>query len=89
MNEMKTALFNIRVGAQTLDAHKVQPLDETAALLAQYKSDVMSLMSKAEALTAHMRDGAPTERGDSSGIIESSIKSGDAAQIQRLSRQMA
>ena len=89
VNEMKTALFNMRVGAQTLDAHKVQPLNETAALLAQYKREVADLVSRANTLAALMREGAPADKRDAEAMLDSNIKSGDAAQIQRLSRQMA
>lgn len=91
VGDMKTALFNIRVGAQTLDAHNVQPLVETAEQLCGLKKQLEDATARADTLTANMMDGK--SRGSSvtedGSLIEPSIKSGDAEQMQKLSRQMA
>jgi ribosomal protein L29 len=89
VNEMKTALFNLRVGAQVLDVHQIEPLMDTAASLAHNKAELSHLISKADAFCS--------ESGSNKGVIEESdggvdnafsIESGDAEQLQRLSSRM-
>lgn len=48
LKDMRKSLFTIRVGAQTLDECKVQPLIETVAILEQHQQTMTELTSKAK-----------------------------------------
>ena len=48
LKDMRKSLFTIRVGAQTLDEFKVQPLIETVAILEQHQQTMTELSSRAK-----------------------------------------
>jgi len=93
---MKTALFNVRVGAQTLDAHNVPSLVETAAQLARFKADVVALTRRANDLTKAVVGVNPSSVGAGEGSSSSSspsraakpVKTGDTATLKRLAHAM-
>ena len=60
LNAMKTGLFNLRVAAQSLDAHGVTPLTVTARALAQRKSELEAMVSRANKLTARVVEEGPS-----------------------------
>ena len=47
LKDMRKSLFTIRVGAQTLDECKVQPLIETVAILEQHQQTMVDLTARA------------------------------------------
>lgn len=52
--DMRSSLFQIRVGAQVLDEYNIQPLAETMATLTQQKMALQDLCAKAQDLTDKM-----------------------------------
>jgi uncharacterized phage infection (PIP) family protein YhgE len=48
LKDMRRTLFTIRVGAQTLDEHNLQPISETIATLEQYQETMVALSSRAK-----------------------------------------
>ena len=48
LKDMRRTLFTIRVGAQTLDEHNLQPISETIATLEQYQDTMGALSSRAK-----------------------------------------
>lgn len=48
LKDMRRTLFTIRVGAQTLDEHNLQPISETIATLEQYQETMGALSSRAK-----------------------------------------
>ena len=52
LKDMRRSLFTIRVGAQTLDEHNLQPISETIATLEQYQETMVALSSRAKGYLA-------------------------------------
>ena len=48
LKDMRRTLFTIRVGAQTLDEHNLQPISESIATLEQYQETMVALSSRAK-----------------------------------------
>ena len=75
--DIRAALFQIRVGGQVLDEYNVQPLAETMATLKQQKVALQEFCVKAQELTDKM-EAAISPRIDSSSISsQSNISNND------------
>ena len=72
--DIRAALFQIRVGGQVLDEYNVQPLAETMATLKQQKVALQDLCVKAQELTDRM-EASISPRIDSSSISTQSNSS--------------
>jgi vacuolar-type H+-ATPase subunit I/STV1 len=55
LKDMRSALFHLRVGAQVLDEHSLQPLDETVKNLMDEKESLIELSSRGAQLNDEIR----------------------------------
>ena len=51
LSQMNKTIFDLRVGAQALDAHEVKPLDYSVAAVTQRHNDLVQLQQRAQGNT--------------------------------------
>ena len=64
--DMRSSLFQIRVGAQVLDEYNIQPLAETMATLTQQKIALQELCVRAQEITDKMESSLGTNSDEKS-----------------------
>lgn len=57
LKDMRNALFHLRVGAQVLDEHNIQPLDEAVRNMVDQKDQLIAYSQRAAELNAQIRSG--------------------------------
>ena len=81
LKDMRSALFNLRVGSQVLDEYEVQPLSKTAIDITQQKESLDELNKKASALVKEMEKVTGPLQGGSSSPTRASRDKGTGINI--------
>ena len=81
LKDMRSALFNLRVGSQVLDEYEVQPLSKTATDIAQHKESLEELNKKATNLVKEMEKVTGPLQGGGSSPTRSSRDKGTGINI--------
>lgn len=90
LKDMRSALFNLRVGSQVLEEYEVQPLSKSFQEMADKSGDLEDLTKKAESVVKEMEKvtgplrGGGKEVGESSRDKGTGIRIGDAAETVSL-----
>jgi hypothetical protein len=67
LKDMRGALFALRIGAQALENHQVQPLNEAWAIMEQHKQKLSDLSRRAADMKSEMNAALQSSGSSSSG----------------------
>ncbi len=81
LKDMRSALFNLRVGSQVLDEYDVQPLSKTTQDIAQHRESLEELNKKAANLVKEMEKVTGPLRGSGSSPARASRDKGTGINI--------
>lgn len=87
LKDMKSALFNLRVGAQILDEYQVKPISEKADTLNQKQARLGSLMKRATKLVDEM-EVTNSEDDDLQTHTSGNITTSGAVDVGRITEAM-
>ena len=79
LKDMRSCLFSLRLGAQALENHQVQPLMESWAAVTQHRQSLLNLSKKAQEIRSHMH--GTLNPNNSSSSSSSSSSSGESMEI--------
>ena len=75
LKDMRGALFALRIGAQALENHQVQPLNEAWAIMEQHKQKLLDLSQRSADMKNQMNTALLSSGGGSSSSSSSSSSS--------------
>ena len=88
LKDMRSALFNLRVGSQVLEEYEVQPLSKSYQELSEKSGDLEDLAKRAESVvkdmekvTGPLRGTDGNDEGESSRDKGTGIRIGNAAEV--------